>query len=395
MLSLPPNLIDNQNILIMISIRFEKKPFLEALKTASMCAGRNTSIPILENIRMRSNEDGSITMMSSSLDVTIDRKIMPSEPFLGEFDFCVQSKDLNSAVSRLSDFVFLLNIDTENNYLEVSYGSGRIKLPIVSSDEFPFTGVDSGAATEGTFLVKSSSMSYIVDTCKDFVGNDELRPNMMCVYIGVGTDGNLEYCATDAHRLVHEKIPLESQIANDISFMLPKRAFAPVKEICANESDVVRVDVYDTRIVMSTDISTVTTTKPEGKYPNFAPLISVNNDKRFRVNKVNLFGAVNRMMSAATANTQMVRFNCSSDIMKLESEDVDFGKAALEKVEVSSSEGDDIVFGLNGLFFKDCIDIVEDNFITITASQPNRAVIMLDDSHPSRTLLLMPVMLNA
>lgn len=395
MLSLPPNLIDKPNSRFMTNIRFEKKPFSEALKTASMCAGVNTTMPILDNVRVFSHEYGGVSLMSSSLDMTVEKHIMPYEPYDGEFDFCVPAKDLNSAVSRLSDYVFGMNIDTENNRLEIVYGSGRITLPILPSDEFPFTGVDGSTERQGAFNIKTSMLSYIIDTCKDFVGNDELRPNMMGIFIGVDGNGNVEYCATDAHRLVCEKMPLETTVYGEVSLILPKRTNAALKSVCS-DGDIADVGVYDNKFTVTTDSCTLTATKSEGKYPNYRALVqqAEANDKKFRINKANLEGAVSRMMSAASASTQMVRVEVFGNTLTLASEDADLGKTARESIDLSTKEGDDITFGLNGVFFKDCISIVSDNYIAITASSPNRAVIIVDDNRPTKTILLMPVMLN-
>ncbi len=373
-------------------LKFNKKDFLSALKHGSSCAGINVTTPILDNIRMRNDGEGHVKIMSSSLDVTVERRCKTEEP-VGQFDVCIPAKDLMSAVSRLSDFVFSIEIEEER--IQVVYGGGSITLPTIPPHQYPNIGIETQEASV-CFNLNASTVAYILDTCKNFLSNDELRPNMMCVNFDIDGSGNLEYCATDAHKLVTEKIAGIQPTGVSTTFMLPKRIMTTLRSLCEEADRPLSVNVFDSKVSFVCEDWSVIGTKTEGKYPNYHTITAgvENNDKMFTVNKNNLSAAVARMLSVANETTNMIRLECNDSGVRLYSEDADLGKTATEKLSVSSNNCEQITIGFNGVFIKTCLDLVDDENVTITASTPQRAATFIDNKHPGKIILAMPVMLK-
>lgn len=374
-------------------LKFNKKDFMTALKQGSMCAGQNSTLPILDYIRMKGNGDQTVRIVSSSLDVTVERACKTEEPMDEPFDICIPAKDLSGAVSRLSDYVFSIEIGDDN--IRVIYGSGSISMPKVPSYEWPDT-FSQDQPQLASFKVDTKTVAYIIGTCNGFIGNDELRPNMMTVFVK-SSGGDLEYCATDAHKIVTENIAgAVKDLDEDTEFMIPKRTMPALRALCEESDRPLSVFVLERNVVMGCEDWSVAFTKQEGKYPNYKAVIAgpLTNEKQFTLNKSNFAGAVTRMLAAANTNTNAIRVECGDGRVNLYSEDIDFGKAAKETIEASDNGCEPVTFGLNGVFMKMCIDLVESENVTVTAKNPGNAVTFIDGKHPGKVILLMPLRLN-
>lgn len=369
------------------TIKCKNEHLKHALLFGGCCAGANKSIPILSNAKV-SVSGQELTVESTSLSVSASRKIECQSE--SDISFCIDCKSFLAILSTLKDEIVL--IEVEDGYAIIRHSNGRAKLPTFDPEEFPEMAKSEMVAS---INVSSEIMLDALMTGSVFTGNDELRPNMMSVFIEI-SEGKMEFCATDAHILVHDTVVSDSFSVNgNVSFMVARDALRPMCKMLEGGGDV-NLSVYGKTLVLDNGVMSVTANNLEGKYPNFKPILEATkkNTNTFEVGTTEFDDAVARALVCSNNNTSQIRLSCTSDGVEVSAEDIDYNRSYIEGIKCVSHSGDHIVFGLNANFVKKVLSTIKSGTITICASQPNLAVTLKDGTKASRTLLVMPVMLN-
>lgn len=373
-------------------ITFKRELLIDALTFGGMYAGANRLMPVLDNILVKTDGRENVVMSSTCLDlgtsVTLNATVETDE--IGGFGFCIDPKTLKNIVGTLS--CEQVSLEPQTNSCVVRYPNGSASLPAPDCKEFPDTEI---ADMDKMFQLESATISYILNTSKPFIGNDELRPTMKTVFMkGVGE--GLEFCATDAHRMVCDIVGIgtQSDALGENGFMLPKSAI-PAMLLASKDSSVCTFYSNSASMVVDFGGKKVFFTKPSGKYPNYHAILDgvVDNTNRCEVMCADFKGAIIRASMCASNTTKTVVITTGEEA-KVSAEDVDFGRKSEEVVSVSSFDGGGVQFGMNAAFLHECIDSIEDDTVTICTKSPNKAVTFFDKKHPKKTTLLMPVMLS-
>ena len=370
---------------------FERKTLLDALKRGGVSATTNGTVPILENVKITADGEG-VKITSSNLQTETNVFCKAEQmPLDYNIDVCVNAKTITDIMQSVNDYNITLEFG--ENQLKVCYGAGVMTIPTLPTDEFP-----SMAKTEepkAVFEIDNATLRYIVNSAQPFAGKDELRPNMMGVYMGVKEDNTIEYCATDAHRLICETVNIGNFVGEPFEMIVPSEASKSIVNAAQDEGSAV-IRKFDGSISVTTDACTLTTVLREGKYPNFHNIIpqpdSVNHI--FRVRRNDITNALKRMMTMMSITTYSIRLNFGEGGLEMSAEDLDYGKSGVEKMAAERIQGDNITIGFNGVFLSACLGETESEFVKIRMTAPSRAMVVEDETRPQKTVLLMPITLN-
>lgn len=366
-------------------VTFNKKKLNDALKVGAKLSGQSKMMPILDCIKIDVLQD-SVVITSSNMEHTISVST-ECEHFTEEFSFCVNGQNMIRAVSSISDEEVIIEVSDES--VEIHHSTGVITFPIYRSEEFPSVNKDDEICS---FSVSPTTLAYIVATSKDFTSNDELRPAMQGLYLEIDAERNsIEYCATDSHILVSEKLDGCVSASSSDKFIVKNNALPLILDICRTKSDVT-FKTYENNVVIYNENVELTAMKVEGRYPQFKNIINMldGNDKVVKVDKHELKNALDRV-SICCNSTKLIRFDVEKYETKVRAEDIDFSKKSMETLKTDSVF--DMSFGISYNNAIKCIGNIGGD-MSIKLSAPNKAIVFHDSKHDNRSMLAMPVMLN-
>jgi len=380
----------------MIDIVLERTALESAMKKGGSCAGTKSIMPILDNVRLKLVDERhiSITSNNMALEVTAVAEVVDGqydditqEPF----DICVDARRFGDVISQIGDEHIHLVVGDSS--VEIRWSNGRVSLQYLPSVEWPTMKPRSDA--HGTYVVPAQVMAKILNTAKDFCGNDELRPTMMGIYLCALPNG-IEWCATDAHILCSGLETYETGVVgeNSITTILPKTAVRTLLQMCVGDTQL-KVTKYENCLCFETQNDRCLVNTLEGKYPNFKSIIPAEGSVPYqtKVNKKALERAVNRMMAVTNFVTRSVVIEFQDNKIVVHGDDIDYGMSGAETIEVETNS-EPLSVGFNGVFLKTCLGACGGENIVINTKAGNRAVTFVDELNPTTTVLAMPIMLN-
>lgn len=369
---------------MIVEFNLNKSEFLFAIKENAKLCGINKILPVFDSILVEVKKDCVITTSSDNFS-RVRCKTPLVSPIEEEVRFCVNGNDLVKAVSVASDEIFKMKFDELNDKLEVRYNNGKIALTTAGSD-FP---EENKPSNEVTISVPTADFLYMVNVCKRHTTNDEMRPVMKGIYMNIEGD-TLEFCATNAHTLITEKIKLSKPSDEARTIITNSAILDRFQNVFFRQENISikigenTMKIYDKNIILSIALI-------DGKFPNFKLIASKpDNAMRFTVNKDEFLQSVKNIQIANNA-TLTSKIECGADKILVSAEDVDYGRKAVERV---AAKGDGtITFGCNYKLLESCIRSINSDTIAMCATEPNKAVFFEDSSKESKVILMMPCML--
>lgn len=357
--------------------------FIKAVTIGSSMAGKNKTIPILEYAKVTFKQ-GRIIVSSYDSESAITKVYQNSNETTDNVSFCISHNDFLGVLKALNDQV--IDIDVNDKNVQIKHSNGVITLPIYNAEEYPTPAVEKEVKT---YDISSELLFNVLKEAKNFVGRDEIRPAMKGVRL-LFNDNTMTVSSTDAHVLYNNVFENKG---DEQSECILSSSIIPTVMSILQSTETTNVSIGQKNIVFKTDDCKVIARVIEGRYPNVNAVIPTSHSTTVKVSKKDFVSTLNRAMITASKATTMVKLNIKDGMMEVETEDVDYAKSSKEKVKVNV-EGNDILIGLNCKMLLTCIDNIESEEITMEMSAPNRAVVLKDSQNESKTVLIMPVMIQ-
>lgn len=377
------------NILI-----FNKKNLINALSFGASCAGVNKMLPITDYIHIYvESGEAKVKIESNSASVAAKTFLYAEQAAFEKIDVCVPVNSLQKILATLTDYN--VTLDFKDSFFEVIHGSGKAKFPFISSDEFPKNFNTEKENLLNKCVMPSQTLKYIINSTKNFVGNDELRPAMMSVCLTFLEDG-LEYCATDSHKLIYEKIKSECIVGTGTQLLIPKMINHVLLGLVRDSELPLEIKTYDNFASFKVGENEVCFTLQEGIYPNYHRVIPESTAKHYTVLKDEFVSIIRRMENLANASTKTVVLECSQSEINIHAEDADFGVGGNEKINVKNYQGDNdyVQIGFNACFFNTCLAEITNQNIVLNINSSHKAVTVTDPIISGKILLIMPCIIN-
>lgn len=318
-------------------------------------------LPIVDDVLFMNNQ-----MIKLSGDCQIFMVI--DSPVKFDSPFTVDFAKLNKIAGKVEiDSFDTSKYQDEKRPLVINSNKGSFKLHGQDVEDYPKL-PDMGSPDYSGVLDLSGFKEYCV-----FAGKNELRPEMMQVYID-----SEQICSTDAHRLLFRDVD-NSFIPKDKNILLPSLPWL---------SGEYRCQVKGLWISLSNNEYKLYIKMADERFPDYRNVIPKSNSIIAPVSTKELIEKLELADSFTNQTTHQVKFIFTGNTLELQAEDLDLSTEYSGKIDIECN--DTITIGFNARLMLEYLKLDKKREMTkISLSQPNRAGIINGE------YLLMPVMLNS
>ena len=344
-----------------------------------------TTIPILENVLLEL-QGNKLQITGTDLEICISTEIEVNADMDGAC--AVPAKALNEILRELPEIPVEIQLEDQNK-ISLRTQNGLYKLGSQPKEEFPSIVLED---TEGQFDLDSDSLARMINKTIFAVTTDELRTTLMGVYFQVLAE-EFRCVATDGHRLV--KINNTGVKSPDFqkNIIVPTKALALIlRNIEAlEEPQDITVSFGENHLIFRLNETFVYSKIIEGQYPKYENVIPIDNDKKMIVNKDELAAAVKRVAIFSNSFTHQIIFGVENNILKISSEDIEFGGEGKEEIAVKY-DSEILEIGYNGLYILDIIKNIDTDEVVFTLKDSVSAAIVTPISQKANEDLMMLIM---
>jgi DNA polymerase-3 subunit beta len=362
--------------------------------------------PILANILLTVDADTQ-TVGLTGFDLSLGIHATMAAEIIEAGNLTLPAKLLGDIVSRLPQGAITIATATEDDeeiLTTIESASGSFQIRAMAATEYPELPI----IDEGQTL--SLPVAVFGDGLKGALfasSADETKQILTGVHIRTSGSNdapaeNLEFAATDGHRLAVVQTSLENQeegssenLAN-FALTIPARALRELEKMLSSkeDSDMVSLQFDESQIIFDLGDRRLTSRKLEGNYPAYEQLIPNKFSRTLAVDRKRLIGGLELVSVLADQKNNLVKFTLDSDKgqLSLAVDAKDVGKA--REVMPAEITGESIEIAFNVKYLMDGLKALAAQEIKMHLNESTQPVIFTPLGGLKMTYLVMPVQIR-
>ncbi len=345
---------------------------------------QNFLIEINENVLKINSADVGL-LVSAELNV-----ITTEEGF--ETSFLINAGYLNNIVKSLKDTLITFDI-VPGQKATLSTPSGTYLFNILEPDNYVLD-LPSEEDPSFTISLNAQRIKKVIDNTS-YIIQDNIKPAMMGLVFDFKDDG-LRIVGTDGYRLVKSTL-LDIKVENPTLINIPRKSVHVLTKILDNVDFEISV-IHDFAIIKS-DNYVVYTRLIKDKFPNYDVVLLLDNEITLKVNKTELYNAVNRLYTfAAYDDLKKVMFKLDTNILDVSTYDLKNNTFNLNEVIACKYTGIPMEIGFNCGHLNETLNHIHtEGDLIFRIKEPTKPILVsLNENKENEDLLVlvMPMRIN-
>lgn len=327
--------------------------------------------------------------MSSDIENTMVVEIPVDSEDTGAI--AIPAKKLLDTVRFIPEQPLLVNVNTDEKFLEIGISNAHYKLTGEDANEYPkLPQLDNAQEV----AIPSVALERAISNTIFAVGNDESRKAMTGVYCQIDSDG-ATFVGTDAQRLVRY-IRRDVKTDETCNFILPKKALTQLKSSLGGFQGDVEMKFNKNNCSFKFNDIYVICRLIDATYPEYNNVIPKENPNKMTIAREDIINTLKRLTPYTNKTTYQVVFNVEGSKLTCKASDVDFSNEGVEELTVNYN-GEDMLIGFNSKFLSEILSVLSSEEVTFELSTPSRAGLIIpavEDENENTLTLLMPIMVS-
>lgn len=371
-----------------MELTIQKQILLEALQLALGIVEKRSSMPILSNVLIETDDD-KVRIMATDLQVSVRLKCPAN--ILSPGGISILARKFFEIIRELPDENIYMKLN-ENNRLLISCQEAQfniVGLPAADYPPLPDMKLIKTITIDGALLQEMIEKTIIS------VSMDEGRFNLSGIYFEYLNDEDktlLRMVSTDGHRLtiMNKEIEKLEEGLFEKGVLLPRKAVAELLKILGNPGSA-QIGFKDNFGVFQKDDTLMIMRLLESNFPDYNLVLPKQKNRSVHIPKANLMDTMKRMAVLSTDKYKGVKFSLSRGNLEIKSVNPDIGDAK-ESVSLDY-EGGNVEIGFNARFFIDVLQVMNSETITLDLNDSVSPAILSGDNDPGFLALIMPMKL--
>ncbi len=355
---------------------------IRGLNIVSHIAGKNVSLPILNNILLKA-ESGVFTLTSTNLDIGIKARVRGKIEKEGE---------LTAQAKLLTDYISLLpngnvEIEKKESDLVVRANGQEAVIKGQEAEEYPI--VPEVGSKKGIVLGASEfkeALSQVIFSAS----YEDIRPELSGVLF-ILKENELTLVATDSYRLVEKVIKIEGEKIEKVNKIIPLRVLQEIVRILDDSGNKVEVGFNDNQVFFRVKEAIVISRLIEGNYPDYKEIIPKEYKTRVVCERSDFIKIIKTasLFSKAGINDVLLVFNKGENNIAVSSTNVQLGENKASLGAEIEGENNSVVF--NHKYLLDGLQNMSGKKVGLELTSSDAPVVLRPEGNKDYLYLIMPI----
>ncbi len=332
----------------------KKTPFSEALSLITSVVPERSARVILQNLRLTGNEDGTLTLAATDLEIGLTLTI-EVEGMKEPSAVLLPASRLNALVK--GTYAEEIHIAIADNKAELKTRMGRFQVPGLDVADYPTI---PDFRPEGAVFIHGDDFAEAVQKTMFATAKGDTRYALNGIYVNIGEHA-AEFVASDTHRLslVKKKIRNPDTVAAE--GILLTKGMATLAKLAAG-NDMVELSMTANELMAKTPNAVLTIRRVEGMFPRYRDVIPPKSEMHFTVSKEELIRSLHSIGLMSSDESKSVLFSIGEGSVMLSSSSEN-GEGNLRLDAETAGAALEVKF--NYVFLVDALKNLADEKVTI------------------------------
>lgn len=353
----------------------------KCIMSAERVTGKNSSLPILNSVLLTTNSK-SLIIRATNLEVGVEFQI-PAEVKI-EGSVAISGTLFSNILTSIPDEE-TITVSVKDNVCKIITKTKNITVKGFLPDDFPTIPVIS----EGeSFTIQSQVFIQGVKAVLMSAAISDVKPEISSVYI-YQKEKALVFVATDSFRLAEKKINYTGEeITHGV--IIPVKNIIEIVKVFENVNENILFKVTKTQISCVSKSVYITSRVIQGVYPDYEQILPKNNSTEVVMLKQDLINTL-KLSTLFSDKFNKIQFiiNPSEKKCLISTKNSDIGET--ESNLTVTMSGEPIEISLNGKHLFDCLNVINQDSITIQCNGFNKPAVIKGLGDNSFLYLTMPL----
>jgi DNA polymerase III subunit beta len=360
----------------------ERATLLKSLGHVQSVVERRNTIPILSNVLIEAQEDGSIRLMATDLDLQVDESVPANVSQPGATT--VSAHTFFDIVRKLPEGS-QVELTAAEGKMQVVAGRSRFNLSTLPRDDFP---VIAEGELPTRFELPAATLRQIIEKTRFAISTEETRYYLMGIFLHL-VDDQLRAAATDGHRLARVTVGKPDGADGMPDVIVPRKAVAELYRLLEELEGTVEISLSPTKIRFGLGSAILTSKLIDGTFPDYNRVIPTANDKLLKLDPKSFSAGVDRVSTIASEKTRAVKISLDRDKVTLSVTSPENGVATEELAADYGSDGLEI--GFNARYLLDILGEIEGDTVEVHLADAAAPTLLRENDKSSALYVLMPM----
>jgi DNA polymerase-3 subunit beta len=338
-----------------LDISIRRADLLGGLRIAQSIADRQSTMPMLANVLLRTTGAARVILVATDLNVSVTTEVPSTNACEG--GIAISAKALHDVVAGLpEEEIRICRID--NGQAEVSSGRVRFKLLAMSDRDFPK--IPDHASVELT-EIDGAGLADMLGRVSFSMCTDETRFHLNGAYLE--TDGAVvRVVSTDGHRLtkMERELPGMPSLSGP-GIIIPRKAVAEIRRVLESGAAAF-IAVKQPNIFVRCGTMVLAAKLTDSQFPPYDQVIPKEHANDVLINRQGLLSALRRT-KLMTTDSRGVTFSVEANRLVISSENPDAGEVR-EEMEVEYA-GAEMRIGFNPRYVLDLLSNISQDRVRL------------------------------
>ncbi|MGP4077799.1 DNA polymerase III subunit beta [Halobacillus sp. K22] len=371
----------------------QREQLMESVQDVMKAISSRTTIPILTGMKLEVSEEG-VKLTGSDSDISIESFIPQEEDgivYVENIDpgsIVLQAKYFPDIVRKLPQNTVEIESDNHRN-VTIRSGNAEFHLNGQDPEEYPQL---PQLHTEDSFELPIDLLKNLIRQTVFAVSTSETRPILTGVHVRM-ENGELEFIATDSHRLASRKIPLDQPEGKNLPpVVIPGKSLTELNKILDDSEDTIEVSVTENQVLFRTKHLYFLSRLLEGNYPETSRLIPEQSKTIVKIDTKELLQSVDRASLLAKENrNNVVRLvTKENNHLEITGNSPEVGNV-VEEVTADEVNGEDLKISFSAKYMMDALKAVDYDQVKVEFTGAMRPFLIRPVDDEQILQLILPV----
>jgi DNA polymerase-3 subunit beta len=374
-----------------MKITTSKHTLLLALSRIQSIVEKSSIMPITANALLTA-KDNYLTVSATNLEIGLIARYTDIEVHK-EGIISVNAKKIFEIVRELPDEQEITITEKENYHIEIVSNKVRFTILGLPPEDFPAFFIQE---KDGYGEWEVEKIKNMIDCTSFSISNDETRINIAGAYVEQAEESRIRMVTTDGYRLSMIEEDMAVHIPFTEGILIPQKGISELRKLLTDKKEEKKISVKIIKNSLSIKIAEMELyiRLIDKKFPEYKYIIPQpdENEISVTVEKEKIKPALKRMSIIANENKRPVNFKLTGTQLEIATEDSELGSVN-ETIEMTDSTKKDILFSINGRYFLDILNAIDDDvIIEINTVDKNKPIVFHPIAMSSATYIIMPMM---
>jgi len=363
-----------------------KENLYKGLLITGALAGRNVSLPILNNVLLKTT-NGGLTISATNLEMGIVTTTRSKVEIAGAIT--IQGKLFLELVSLLPNE--RVDLELNNLDLKVNCGGHQSVIHGLAAEDFP---VIPEVAVKGSLAVGAADLSEALNQVLFAVNPNESRPEISGVLLTSGGDGKLAVVATDSYRLAEKILTSTKGYLGTGQLIVPQRTVQQLIRVINATEDLAEVEIKmgDNQVLWQVGETKVISRIITAQFPDYQQIIPKKTNTELVIDRAAYLQAVKSasLFSRGGINDVRLAVWAGKKQLQISSANSQVGEDT-SAIDCHSVKGGDNEIVFNYRYLLDGLNAIPDKEVLVQIVDNNNPGLMKPVGQNDYQYIIMPI----